>query len=420
MPRATAPLAVLLSAGLALAGVARATAQAMPAHAEPAERGLGSLSDGLRGLVARVAPAVVEISASGFSAASAAGAAVLTRERGVGSGVLLSPDGYVITNRHVVEGARSIQVLLRAGDEPGGQSILRPPGDAVAAVLVGADEETDLALLKIERQGLPVLELADSDALRAGDLVLAFGSPLGLEQSVTLGIVSSSARQLTPEAPMIYIQTDASINPGNSGGALVDARGRLVGVNTLILSQSGGSEGIGFAAPANIVRAVFEQLRDGGRVRRGEIGLRTQTITPALAAALALPRQRGVLVRDVIPGSPAERAGLRIGDVVGTLDGKPVENARQFQVGLYRKPVGAGVAIEVVRGSDTLRAVPVVAERPDDPASVASLASAPARLRERLKAAPPGRPVVLQVERAGELRFVTAELDESSAGAEAR
>ncbi len=425
-----------------------------------------------------MAPSVVEISASGFSASGAAGTAVLTRQRGIGSGVVLSADGYVITNRHVVEGARSIQVLLRADGEDAGQSILRPPGQAVGAVLVGSDEETDLALLKLDRRELPALELGDSDALRAGDLVLAIGSPLGLERSVTLGVVSSTARQLTPEAPMIYIQTDAAINPGNSGGALVDTRGLVVGVNTLILSQSGGSEGIGFAAPSNIVRTVFEQLRDSGRVRRGEIGLRTQTITPALAAALELPRQRGVLVRDVIPRSPADRADLRIGDVVAALDGKPVENARQLQVGLYRKAVGSGVALELLRGKETLRAVPVVAERPGDAASVTALASSPenlvrplgvlaldlderltsmlprlrasagvvvaagaagaafsddplrpgdviytvdgesvtsvARLRERLKAAA-GRPVVLQVERDGELRFVMVELDETSA-----
>jgi serine protease Do len=254
----------------------------------------------------------------------------------------------------------------------------------VGAVVVGADRETDLAVLKVEVQGLPVVELGDSDDLRQGELVLAFGSPLGLEQSVTLGIVSAVARQLEPEASMIYIQTDAPINPGNSGGALVDSRGRLVGVNTLIASQSGGSEGVGFAAPSNIVRAVFEQIRDTGRVRRGEIGVRTQTITPVLARGLGLPRDHGVLVRDVTAGSSAEEAGIEIGDVILSLDGKPMENARQLDVNLYRKRLGAGVALAVQRDGRTLSFVPVVAERPNDPASIAPLVTPQRNLVQRL------------------------------------
>jgi serine protease Do len=254
----------------------------------------------------------------------------------------------------------------------------------VGAQLVGTDLETDLAVLKVSASGLPAAELADSDELRQGELVLAFGSPLGLEQSVTLGIVSSVARQLTPEAPMIYIQTDATINPGNSGGALVDASGRLVGVNTLIFSQSGGSEGIGFAAPANIVRAVFDQIRSTGRVRRGEIGVRTQTLTPVLAGALGLTRHSGVLVRDVVAGSPAHVAGLQIGDVIVSLDGKPMENARQFHVGVYRRPLGTGVPLEVDRGGRPLRFVPLVGERPGDPANILELVSPARNLVERL------------------------------------
>jgi len=440
---------------------------------EAAARDLTGLSDALSGIAARVGPAVVEISASGFTPSSSAGAAVLTLQRGTGSGVLVTADGYIVTNAHVVEGARSIQVLLRGQEAAPGRSILPPPGQPVGAILVGTDGETDLAVLRIDRQSLPFVEMGDSEMLRAGDLVLAFGSPMGLDQSVTLGVVSAPARQLTPEAPMIYIQTDASINPGNSGGALVDARGRLVGINTLILSQSGGNEGMGFAAPVNIVRTVFEQIRSTGRVRRGDIGARTQTITPALARALALPRSSGVLVRDVVPDSPAAAAGLEIGDVVLRADDKPLDNARQFQIALYRKTVGAGVILDVLRGERTLRLVPLVGERPDDPAKLAQLlgdgeavvaplgilaldldervspllpklraragvvvaagtASAPfsddplqpgdviytvdgesvtsvARLRERLRGREERRPIVLQVERDGELRFVVVE-----------
>ena len=237
-------------------------------------------------------------------------------ERSSGSGVVVDPDGYIVTNAHVVENATRIEVelpLAATGGEPG-RSILSRRGRTVGAQIVAIDHETDLAVIKVEAKALPALAFGDSDALRPGQLVLAFGSPLGLDASVTLGIVSAVARQLTPEDPMIYIQTDAPINPGNSGGALVDTDGRLVGINTLIYSQSGGSEGIGFAAPSNIVRNVFEQIRKTGRVRRGEIGVTTQTITATLAEALSLPTDAGVIVADVDEGGPGAKAGLRPGD----------------------------------------------------------------------------------------------------------
>jgi serine protease Do len=345
---------------------------------------LAALSDSLREVAERVGPAVVEVSTTGFTASGSPGETLLVRQRGTGSGVVLAPDGYIVTNAHVVQGARRVSVMLPSPRRSGDGSILPPRGEAVGAVVVGTDRETDLAVLKVETGGLPVVELGDSDALRQGELVLAFGSPLGLEQSVTLGIVSSVARQLEPDAPMIYIQTDAPINPGNSGGALVDSRGRLVGINTLIASQSGGNEGVGFAAPSNIVRAVFEQIRETGRVRRGEIGLRTQTITPVLGRALGLRRDHGVLVRDVIAGSAAATAGLEIGDVILSLDGKPMENARQLEVNLYRRPVGSGLPLEVLRGDRTLRFVPVVAERPGDPANIAALVTPQRNLLPRL------------------------------------
>ena len=170
---------------------------------------------------------------------------------------------------------------------------MRPPGRTLDATIVGIDRETDLAVLKVDAKGLPALPLGDSDHLRQGNLVLAFGSPLGLENSVTLGVVSAVGRQRAPEDPMVYVQTDAPINPGNSGGPLVDTSGRVIGINTHILSQSGGSEGIGFAVPSNIVRTVFEQLRTTGRVRRGTLGVLTQTITPVMAQGLgALAHQR--------------------------------------------------------------------------------------------------------------------------------
>jgi serine protease Do len=195
--------------------------------------------------------------------------------------------------------------------------------------------------------------------------VLAFGSPLGLNNSVSLGVISAVARQLEPESPMIYLQTDASINPGSSGGPLVDVRGRLVGINTLIVSQTGGNEGLGFAAPSNIVRAVYDQIRKFGRVRRGEIGIRAQTITPELASGLQLARDYGAILADVIPGSPAAQAGLRPGDLVVALDGKPMENGRQLHVNLYRRLIGDVIALDVLRNGQTIRIAVAMDERHD-------------------------------------------------------
>jgi serine protease Do len=245
----------------------------------------------------------------------------------------------------------------------------------VGAVVVGTDAETDLAVLKIDETGLPFLALGDSEAIRPGQLVLAFGSPLGLENSVTLGIVSAVARQIRPDDRMIYVQTDASINPGNSGGPLVDGEGRVVGINTFIYSQSGGNEGIGFAAPSNIVRYVYEQIRTRGRVHRGEIGVRVQTVTPALAAGLGLRQDWGVVASDVPPGGAAARAGLRIGDLILKLDGKVMENGRQLEVDLYPRAPGGSVNLDALRGAERLTFVVPIEERPRDPARFADRVS---------------------------------------------
>jgi serine protease Do len=230
-------------------------------------------------------------------------------------------------------------------------------------------------VVKVEARGLPTLMFGDSDALRPGQIVLAFGSPLGLESSVSMGVVSAVARQLTPEDPMIYIQTDATINPGNSGGALVDTEGRLVGINTLIYTQSGGSEGIGFAAPSNIVRNVFSQIHKYGRVRRGEIGVNTQTITPLMAEALGLTFDAGVVLGDVAANGPAGKAGLEPGDIVLSLDGKAMENGRQFRINVYTRGVGEQVAIEVRRGPRTLTVRVPVVERENDTGQLEALIS---------------------------------------------
>ena len=332
---------------------------------------LREVSGAFEALAEQVNPAVVQVFSSAYVPGQGLVAAtgLIANQRSLGSGVILDPEGYIVTNAHVVAGARRVQVMLatKADDLPDGASILQPRGRLIGAQLVGIDRETDLAVLKASETGLPYLEFGDSDELRPGQLVFAFGSPLGLENSVSTGVVSATARQLRAEDPMIYVQTDAPINPGNSGGPLVDARGHLVGINTMILSQSGGSEGLGFAAPSNIVRNVYDQIRKTGRVRRGEIGVRAQTISPALARGLDLPREWGVVLSDVYPGGPADEAGLRIGDVVVALDGKSMENGRQFQVNLYRRAVGETAVLQVQRGEEILECAVRVVERPQDP-----------------------------------------------------
>ena len=322
------------------------------------------LSSALETTTRQVMPAVVEIFSTSYGAGEGLvprTADIVTPQRASGSGVIVDPDGYIVTNAHVVSGAQRLRVEVPL--DPIGQSILARRSRTVNAQIVGVDLETDLAVIRIDERGLPVVPFADSDDLRAGQLVLALGSPLGLQNSVSLGVVSSVARQLEPEAPMIYVQTDAPINPGSSGGPLLDVRGRLVGINTLIVSRAGGNEGLGFAAPSNIVRTVYEQIRKSGYVTRGDLGIRTQTVTPVLAAGLGLARDTGAIITDVLPGSPGARVGLRRGDLVLAMDGKPMENGRQLQVSLYRRLVGDVVTLEVLRDGKEIRVPVAMAER---------------------------------------------------------
>ena len=231
---------------------------------------------------------------------------MIGRQRSIGSGAIVDPDGYIITNAHVVAGARQVQVVLHRDTTADGPVRLararrraRPSTPASSA----PRRDIDLALLKVDLTGLPALPLANYDAIRQGELVFAFGSPEGLRNSVSMGVVSSVARQVEPDSPTIYIQTDAPINPGNSGGPLVNIDGELVGLNTFILTESGGSQGLGFAIPSAIVAAAYPQLRKYGHLHHGQIGFAMQTITPALAAGLGLSRTSGVMVSDVLPGS---------------------------------------------------------------------------------------------------------------------
>lgn len=354
--------------------------QAQSKKAKKALETLEKLDFSFRVLSEKISPAVVQVRSLTYSPGKGmvrSSSELLTREFRTGSGVILTPDGYIVTNAHVVIGAKRIQVILPRSKKFPYQpkSILKASGRRVLAQLVGLDHETDLALLKIEEQHLPFLRLADSDEVHQGQLVFAFGSPMGLENSVSMGVVSSTARQLHPEAPMIYIQTDAPINPGNSGGPLVNVHGDVIGINTFIFSQSGGSEGLGFAAPSNIVKNVVNQLQKMGHVRRGEIGVYAQTINHELAEGLGLPQDWGVILGDVFPQRPAQMAGLKVGDIVLTLDGKVMENGRQFDVNLYRHAIGDQVTLVVLRGTDTLSVTVRVIEREDDPERFADLVS---------------------------------------------
>ncbi|MGF1669569.1 MAG: trypsin-like peptidase domain-containing protein [Balneolaceae bacterium] len=321
-------------------------------------------------LVYKVNHSVVQIIVDEFGSPSrfqADGTAIFTRNLKNGSGVIVDSEGYIITNRHVIDQAKTIQILLPPSFEEdiSDESILRPEGDILVADVVGMDAETDIAVLKIEGSGYRSLKFGDSQNLRAGDIVFAFGSPLGLENSVSMGIVSATARQLRDEDPMIYIQTDATINPGNSGGPLVDTMGRIVGINTLNLSQSGGSEGLGFAAPSHIVESIYKQIKEKGSVERGVIGINPQTVSPVLAKALGLPANQRVILGDVAPGSPADFAGLQEGDIILKLDGKVIENARQLNVNIYGKEIDSAVELEIKRGGEILKREVRVSKRDD-------------------------------------------------------
>jgi serine protease Do len=368
--------AVLLA--IVAVGVVPVRAGAQP-QATPSR--LSLLSAEFRQLARKVNPAVVRVSSIGYRQLDEDESderGVASRQQSSGAGVIISPDGYIVTNAHVVLGAQIVQVTVlsrsaAAPGRPGGPEIVRRK--ALRAELVGLDLETDIALLKVSEKGMPALRLADSDSVDQGQIVFAFGSPLGLDNSVSMGVVSSTARQFKPDDPMVYLQTDASINPGNSGGPVVDAAGDVVGISTLILSQSGGSEGLGFAVPSNVVINVVEQLRETGRVVRGEIGVVVQTISPALSRGWKLPRDWGVVVADVDPESEAARAGLQVADVIQTLNGRLVETSRQFDLGLYRPARSGTVRLEVLRGGAHLNFNMKVRERNDDERNYSDLAS---------------------------------------------
>jgi serine protease Do len=316
---------------------------------------LVQLNGALESLAAKASPAVVQILVTGFGPVRSedrSQTALIVRQHAVGSGVIVDPDGYIMTNAHVVEGAQRIRVALPLpmGDSAG----LVPIGKRriLEARLLGSHKDTDLALLKIDETDLPTLSLMSQQRPHVGQLVFAIGSPEGLQNSVTMGVVSALARQPDPAKPMTYVQTDAPINPGNSGGPLVDMNGAVIGINTFILSQGGGSEGLGFAIPARVVEFVYHSLRKYGHVHRVEIGAGMQEITPALADGLHLAQRWGVVVDDVKPDGPAAAAGLQIQDIVLSADERRIETLPSLSAALYLHRIDQVLKLQILRGTE--------------------------------------------------------------------
>jgi serine protease Do len=322
----------------------------------------------------------VQIRVSGDGPAETHGhvdTARIVRQHAIGSGIIVDPNGYIITNAHVVEGAQRVRVVVslpssssRVDSQPvHSQQIFN-------AKVLGRHKKSDLALLKIEATNLPAITLRDDVPVRQGELVFAIGSPEGLRDSVTMGVVSSVARQTENNDAIFYIQTDAPLNPGNSGGPLVDIDGNLVGINTFMLSEGGGSEGLGFAIPPAIVKFDYESLRRYGHVQRVTIGAKAQSITPTLAAGLGLSKSWGVILSNVVSGGFAQMAGLEVGDIVTTVDGRPIDSLPVFMEALYLHPIDQAMTIQALRGQKQLSVtVPVTVyhERVDDLTDVPDL-----------------------------------------------
>jgi Do/DeqQ family serine protease len=360
-------LAFLLALGCGAATLApAAVAQERRLPQSPAEMKLSFAS-----VVKRVSPAVVNVYAARvvenrnplmddpiFRRFFGQGLPREQVQRSLGSGVIVDPSGLIMTNNHVIEGATEVKVSLADKRE-------------LEAEIVLKDARTDLAVLKIKeaRERFPALDFGNSDDLQVGDLVLAVGNPFGVGQTVTHGIVSALARtQVGITDYQFFIQTDAAINPGNSGGALVDLSGRLMGINTAIFSRSGGSQGVGFAIPANMVKVVAASAMGGaGAVRRPWLGARLQTVTPEIAEGLGLKRPTGALVAGITPNSPAARGGLRTGDLIVSIDGQAVEDQNAFDYRFGTKPLGGQAHLGVLRGARESSVSVALQPAPDAP-----------------------------------------------------
>jgi serine protease Do len=330
-------------------------------------KGAADLSSALEYVSLKAGSAVVQVLAQGISSPDVSSRSVGTSvgQDRIGSGFLLSSDGYILTNAHVIAGANHLKVRLarRAAAEAqrqGDKSVAL----SLEAKVIGIDHETDLALLKIGKTELPYLSFGDSGKLRQGQLIIAVGSPFGLDSSVSLGVVSALSRRVKPEERMVYVQTDAAINPGNSGGPLMNLDGEVVGINTMIMSQSGGSQGVGFAIPSEIASVVYEQLKANKRVKRARLGFVAETINPQMAEILGLQRGVGAVVSDVDDGGPADQAGIQTDDIILAIGGRPIERMHQLELCIYELSPGSLVHIHLQRGSQALNVDLRVAELP--------------------------------------------------------
>ena len=362
------PSALVVTLCAVLAGSGSPAFAQKPA---PAPDALTRLNEAVDALTRKVWPSVVQIMVTSYGPREEGGrgdaSAVVGRQRSIGSGFVIDADGYIMTNAHVVSGAQRVQIVLPADNADGSlATALSGRTYLVSARIVGVASELDLALLKVDGMKLPALPLATYSQVRQGESVFAFGNPSGLRNSLSHGLVSAVARQIDPDSPLIYIQTDAPINPGNSGGPLVNIRGEVIGVNTFILSQSGGNEGLGFAIPSATTRTVFRQLKQYGQLRRQEVGMSMQTITPDMAAGLGLVRNYGVIVSDVWPGGPSEKGGLKVGDILVSVDGQAAENLPTVTYYFRLRDSSDPVQMVVLRGgAQQTISVVAVEERSD-------------------------------------------------------
>lgn len=364
----------LLGAGMLLAS---ASVRAQMAQRAGAPDALHQLNDSIEALVRSVSPSVVQIVVRGYRSteASTQGQAdvIIGRERAIGSGVIVDPEGYIVTNAHVLNGAQQIEVIVPLA----GTATAAPDSDArgksYEARVIGIAHELDLAVVKIDAHELPALSIR-AITPKQGEMVFAFGSPEGLRNTVTMGVVSSVARQPDPDSPLVYIQTDTPINPGNSGGPLVDADGGLLGINTFILTSSGGNQGLGFAIPVGVVAYAYPQLVKYGHVHQPEIGALLQSITPELAAGLHLQRDFGIIVSDVQKDGPGDKAGLKVQDIILSVDGVPTGTLPLFAQSLYMHGSGEHTKIDVLRGADLVRLDVALVEKTHQTDSLAGLA----------------------------------------------
>ncbi len=330
---------------------------------------LNQFSRAIQSLSLRVSPAVVRITTTRLGSQEDSGRTdvPIGKQQSIGSGVIVDSDGYILTNAHVVDGAQRIKVdMVATGEQTIPGVLARSHMQPQDATIVGAFTEADIAVIKVDKTGLPTLPFAEYGKLQQGQVVFALGSPEGLQNSISMGIVSSIARQPDPDSPFLYIQTDTPINPGNSGGPLINTAGEIVGLNTFILSQSGGNEGVGFAIPSTLLRWVVGNIKKYGHIHRSTVGIGLQAITPTLARALKLPRDSGVMISDVTPGGPAETAGLKLNDVIVALDGRPVD-AVPAMLGLFFQHGGGDhIRFDLLRADQKIVVDLVAVEQPHE------------------------------------------------------